>query len=236
MPGRIANDAPLKGVTGTHFPRHATKPCSFSFDRMWNWILQHAAVVQAIVSLITAAVWITYLHVFLESMRHGRKSEILITRGGDRDLSGRILVSNLGLEPIYILDIMLAGHTKSQGKALSIADRTEIKPSDRTSTDRATLQQPLKSGEYVEIGTIDTLLDRAAHQSQSSRSDPDLTCIELTVVAVTAAASGIVAARRIFDIQHLDNRLILRPRTLYAEQIRSRQGLRRIERQLVDLM
>ena len=196
--------------------------------------MQHAAVVQAIVGLITAAIWITYLHVFLESMRHGRKSEILITLGGDRGLSGRILISNLGLEPIYILDIMLTSHTNSTGKTLSVADRTEIELSKQTSTEHATLQRPLKSGEYVEIGTINTLLDRAARRSQSSRSDGDLTCIGITVAAVTAAASGIVAARRVFDIQHLDDRLILRPRTLYAEQIRSRQGRQKIERLLAD--
>jgi hypothetical protein len=201
---------------------------------MWNWITQNAAVVQAVVGLITAAVWITYLHVFLESMRHGRKSEILITLGGDRSLSGRILISNLGLEPIYILDIMLTSYTKSAGKTLSVADRTEIEPSAQTSTERATLQRPLKSGEYVEIGTIDTLLDRAARRLQTSRSDGDLTCIDITVAAVAAAASGIVAARRVFDIQHLDDRLVLRPRTLYAEQIRRRQGRQKIERLLAD--
>lgn len=203
---------------------------------MWNWILQHAAVVQAIVGLVTAAVWITYLHVFVESMRRGRRSEILITLGGDRGLAGRMLISNLGLEPIYILDIMLTYHTKTAEKTVSVADRTEVDPSERTSTERATLQRPLKSGEYVEIGTIDTLLDRAARGAHDGRSDLDLTGIGITVAAVTAAASGIVAARRIFDIQHGDDRLTLRPRTLYAEQIRKRRGRLRIERLLAGLL
>lgn len=203
---------------------------------MWNWILQNAAVVQAIVGLITAAVWITYLHVFVESMRRGRRSEILITLGGDRGLSGRMLVSNLGLEPIYVLDIMLTVHAKSGRRSLSVADRTEIAPSEQTSTDRATLQQPLKSGEYVEIGTIDILLDRAARRFRTARQDPDLACIEVAVAAVTAAASGIVAARRVFDVEHSKDGLTLRPKTLYAEQIRNRRGRRRIERQLADTL
>lgn len=201
---------------------------------MWDWFLEHAAVVQAIVGLITAVVWITYLHVFVESMRRGRRSEILITLGGDRGLSGRILISNLGLEPIYILDIMLTSHTKRERKTFSVVDRTEVDPSEQTSTDRATLQRPLKSGEYVEIGTVDTLLNRAAWSQQSGRSDLGLSHIVITVAAVTAAASGIVAARRVFDIQHQGDRLIFRPRTLYARQIRTRRGRRSIERQLAD--
>jgi hypothetical protein len=89
---------------------------------------------------------------------------------------------------------------------------------------QATLQQPLKSGEYVEIGTIDILLDRATWCSQTERRDPDLACIEITVVAVTAAAFGIVAARRAFGMEQPGGRMIIRPKTLYAEQIRTRRG------------
>jgi hypothetical protein len=217
-------------------PQGATNPWQTPFSGMWNWILQHAAVVQAIVGLVTAAVWITYLNVFVESMRRQRRSEILITLGGDRGVDGRVLVSNLGLEPIYILDIMLTYYKGSETKTLSVADRTEIAPIKQTTTDRATLQRPLKSGEFVEIGTIDTLLNRVASRVAAPRHDLDLTCLEITVAAVTAAASGIVAARRIFDIQHVEGRLVVRPKTLYAEQIRKRRGRKRIERQLIDAL
>jgi hypothetical protein len=203
---------------------------------MWNWILQHAAVVQAVVGLVTAAVWITYLNVFIESMRRQRRSEILITLGGHRGLSGRILVSNLGLEPIYILDIMLTHRTGTGETTASVTDRTEVDPSELTNFDRATLQRPLKSGEYVEIGTIDNMLERAAHRLEGARSDPDLSCIEITVAAVTAAESSIVAARRSFDVRHESDHFLLRPRTLYAEQIRGKRGRRRIERQLTDML
>lgn len=80
------------------------------------------------------------------------------------------------------------------------------------------------------------MLDRAATRLDRGRSDPDLSCLELTVAAVTAAESSIVAARRIFDIRHEGGRVLLRPRTLYAEQIRGRRGRQRIERQLTDLL
>ncbi|WP_189654962.1 hypothetical protein [Paracoccus mutanolyticus] len=62
------------------------------------------------------------------------------------------------------------------------------------------------SADYVEIGTLDTLLNRVAGRLPGRRGDTDPTRIEITVAAITAAASGIVAARRVFDIRHLDDR------------------------------
>lgn len=197
---------------------------------MWNWVLQHASVVQAVIALVTAGVWIVYLHVFVESLRRQRRSEILITMGGERGLGGRVLISNLGLEPIYVLDILLGRSTDSAEDLVSVIDKTEGGASG--SARGATLQRPLKSGEHIDIGTIDDLLDRAAWGPRRGRSDGDLSRIEITVAAVTAAASGIVAARRAFAVQHRDGQLILRPQTLYAEQIRGREGRRRIENQL----
>lgn len=199
---------------------------------MWNWVLQHASVVQAIIGLVTAGVWVVYLHVFVESLRRQRRSEILITLGGNRGLGGRVLISNLGLEPIYVLDILLGRSTASAEDVASVIDRTESGPSECVKD--ATLQQPLKSGEYIEIGTINDLLDRAAQDPRPGRRDADLARIEIIVAVVTATASGIVAARRAFAVRHRDNQLVLRPQTLYAEQIRGRRDRRRIEAQLAD--
>lgn len=203
---------------------------------MVDWIVQHAAVLQALVGLVTAAIWITYLHVFVASLHRQRRSEILITMGGSRGLSGRVLVSNLGLEPIYVLDVMLR-HCGSGGDPIvSIADRTEVDPAEHTSSDRATLQRPLKSGEHVEIGTINDMLERVARHLGRDRDDAGLSRIEITVAAVTAAASSIVAARRVFEIRREGGRVMLRPTTLYARQIRGIRGRRRIERQLLEML
>jgi hypothetical protein len=204
---------------------------------MWEWITSNAAVMQAIIALVTAGVWITYLHVFVESLRRQRRSEILITMGGGRGLGSRVLVSNLGLEPIYILDVMLTLCSDAGERIVSVADRTELDPSrDDDGPGRATLQGPLKSGDYVETGTVDTLLDRAARTLGKGREDAELSRIEITIAAVTAAASGIVAARRVFDVRHRDEGTALQPRTIYAEQIRDRRGRRRIEDQLLKML
>lgn len=201
---------------------------------MWDWILQHSTVVQAMVGMVTALVWITYLHMFVAGMRRQRRTEILITLGGDRGLAGRIIISNLGLEPIYVLDVVLKIDAEGEESVVSVTDRAELHPSDRPSLDVATLQRPLKSGDHVEIGSIDDLLERASLRSERKRKDLDLTRIEITVAAVTAASSGIAAARRVFHVTNENNLLFLRSDKPWAEQIRNRHGRKAIIRQLSD--
>src|SRR5690606_7640698 len=106
----------------------------------------------------------------------------------------------------------------------SVTDRAELHPSDHPSLELATLQRPLKSGEHVEIGSLDELLERASRHGAFDRNDSELSHIEITVAAVTAAASSIVGARRVFRVQLADGLAQMRPTSLWAEQIRSGRG------------
>lgn len=199
---------------------------------MWAWIVQHSATLQVIVSLISAVVWLVYLRIFIESQRRQSRSEILITLGGERGLNADVLVSNLGLEPIYILDILLGVRTEAGDSIVSVADRTEADADGSGDRVRVSLQQPLKSGDHVGIGSIDDLFGRAARGLQVQRGAFRPTRVDITVAAVTAASSGIAAARRSFDVQHDGGATVLRPDTLHACQIRDLRGRRRVEKQL----
>ncbi|WCR12065.1 hypothetical protein JHW45_06905 [Paracoccus stylophorae] len=204
---------------------------------MFEWISDHSTFVQASVGIVTALVWVIYLHILVSGLRRQRRSEILITLAGARDLSGRILVSNLGFEPIYILDILLRSRAEADERTVSVAERTEVRFEDRTSSDQVTLQMPLKSGDFVDIGQFETLLRRARPSASQHGDASDLTHVEITVVAVTAATTSIVAARRGFGIERSGkDRISLRADSLYARQIRRRRERRRIERQLEDLL
>lgn len=203
---------------------------------MWEWIIAHSSVLQALVGLITAGIWITYLQVFVGSMRRHRRSEILITMGGDRGIGGRVLISNLGLEPIYILDVLFKNYRAADDPAISVVDRTETDPADLQNPIHSTLQCPLKSGEYVDLGSFSNVLDRAARRSGRERDDLELSQIEITVAAVTAAASTIVAARRRFTVAVIEDTVLLRPVSLYATQIRGWLGRRHVQRLLRNAM
>ena len=199
-----------------------------------EWVAEHESLVQAGVGIVTALVWVVYLHILVLDLRRQRRTEILITLGGPRGLAGRILICNLGFEPIYVLDVLLRSRTDDDHALVSIADRDD----DGGTQDPAmTMQTPLKTGEFVDIGCIGDLLDRAAARSRMVRDVSALTRVELTVAALTAATSSVVAAQRAFDISHdEEGGLYLHPISLYATQIRSRAGRRRIERQLQKML
>ncbi|MDO5759278.1 MAG: hypothetical protein Q4P24_17875 [Rhodobacterales bacterium] len=181
--------------------------------------------------IVTAVVWIVYLQIFVSSFRRQRRSEILIHTGGNR-VNPRIFVSNLGFEPIYTIEIVLGVTSSGERKEVSVIDRSEVDEHDLTSPAAATLQGPLASGEYVDIGSLEEVLQRARVNDCAAPATDQIERIEIQVAAITAATSSIVAAHREFDLAWSDGALRMTPRTLYAIQIRSWWGRRRIERNL----
>ncbi|CAM3558507.1 hypothetical protein PANO111632_21415 [Paracoccus nototheniae] len=199
---------------------------------MWDWVSDNSGLVQAAMAAVTAMVWVVYLHILVLGMRRQRRTEILIHLGGARDLSARILVSNLGLEPLYVLEIMLTVWTEAGQRISSVADRTEIARDQHESPREATLQGALKSGDHVDIGSVTDLLDRARHHSFDAIEPGDIRHLEITVAAITAADSSIAAATRRFQMRGQGDDLSLRPLNLAARQIRSRRQRRKIEAQM----
>ncbi|MBM3606711.1 MAG: hypothetical protein FJX25_19005 [Alphaproteobacteria bacterium] len=197
---------------------------------------ENSGLVQAAIAAVTAGVWIIYLHVIVSGLRRQRRTEILIHLGGARDLSARILVSNLGFEPIYILEIILTVWTAGGERMSSVADRTEIARDQHQTPREATLQGPMKSGESVDIGSVQNLLDRAKHSSFDTIDVTDVREVEITVAALTAADNQVAAASRKFLMQQGDQDICLRPRNLHATQIRSHWRRRQIEAQLKELL
>lgn len=199
---------------------------------MWNWLAQHAALVQVAVAAITALVWLVYLQILVSGLRRQRRTEILIHLGGSKDTDARVIVSNLGFEPIYVLEIILSVWSGDGERDTSVADRTEIARQDLDSPLESTLQGPLKSGEFVDIGSFENLLQRARWSLSDDLDLSDLDRVEVKVAAITAARSSIVAAYRQFRIDQRADGARIRPETLSARQIRSWWGRNRLRRQL----
>jgi len=62
--------------------------------------------------------------ILVSGQRRQRVTEILIHLGGSQFLDARAFVSNLGFEPIYILEILLTIWSTDGERETSIADRT----------------------------------------------------------------------------------------------------------------
>ena len=199
---------------------------------MWDWLAENSAPVQVVFGGITALVWIIYLQITVAGLRRQRRTEMLIHLGGGTGLDARTFVSNLGFEPIYLLEIMLTVWRSDGARETSIVDRTEVTKENLASPSDVTVQGPLKSGEYVDIGDFDTLLRRAEWRSAETLNLEQITKVQLKVAAISSASSTIMAAERAFDVVIEDGVSILPTQGLYAKQIRSFWARRGLEREL----
>ena len=201
---------------------------------MWDWLAQNSGLVQAAAGIVTAIVWVVYLQILVSGFRRQRRTEILIHLGGSRGLDARTIVSNLGFEPIYVLEITLTIWSDGEKYKTSIADRIELTEDELSTPSATTLQGPLKSGEFVDIGSFETILHRARHNTARDLGTGDIERVEILVAAITAASSAIVAARRQFEVDADQDACQLLPTTLYATQIRSWWGRKKLMRELQD--
>ena len=142
-----------------------------------------------------------------------------------------MLRRNLGLEPIYILDVLVDVCTDHGTERSVITDRSELSEEEVTNPTEATNQGPLTSGRFFNIGTFEELITRASGGNELPPPE-SLRWVQVTVIAATSAESSIAGACRKYAVQSEDGRVTLYPTTIIAEQIRSRNGKRKAIKQL----
>lgn len=197
-----------------------------------SWISEHSGAIQALFSGLTALIWVVYLHALLTNYARQRRPEILITYGAGRGLEARCFVTNLGLEPIYLMDAILEVATDDGICRASVSDREE---GGETLADpaQATNQGPLGSGGYRNIGTFKSLLERARQQDPGLPKVGDARSIAVTIIAATAARSSLSGAERKFVLTHgAGNGTRLNAASLTTRQIRSARDRRKLRREL----
>ncbi|MEI4473886.1 hypothetical protein [Frigidibacter sp. MR17.24] len=193
-----------------------------------DWIETHAALLQAAFSAVTALVWIVYLHGFLTSMGRHRRSEILVTSGAGRDLAARCFVANLGLEPIYVLDIQIE---VSQGALVWTMEVTDGDAAEATTEALVTAQGPLASGAHRDIGSFGTLIRRALAGARARAGEP--LQLSLLVIAATPGQAVLAAARRDYELSDpADPEARITARATGAHQIRGRRHQRGLRQRL----
>ncbi|MGR3562574.1 MAG: hypothetical protein ACU0FH_03770 [Heliomarina sp.] len=197
---------------------------------MLEFIRQNSELMQIGASLTTTLVWLVYLHVLLRGFREQRRSSVLINRGGGEDIDARCLVSNMGAQPAYLLDVLACIETDEGADVSSVVDRRELRREELERATEMTGQGPLPSGGYVDIGSFKDIAKRA--DSDIRLDDMSRRTIKLIAVAATNQASHIVAAVREFDLVPEDNSVSVRPRSLEAKQLRSRRSRKQVRKAL----
>lgn len=198
-----------------------------------EWVAQHSPVLQVFLNGLMVLIWILYLQIFLTSFRRQRRPDILITVGAGVGLKARCFVTNLGLEPVYLLDLLVEIETEEGMQQARITDRTELSDEELKNPAEATNQGPLKSGEFIDIGSFETLVKRASSEDHPFRPGADVFSIEITALIATATTSSLAGASRKYVVRcDEDGRIQLFPTNIIATQIRSRAGQRRLRKKL----
>lgn len=197
---------------------------------MLGWINSNAESLQVGVGMVSALVWVIYLHLLLLAHRRQQKTVILINRGGSRNQAARCLVSNMGAQPLYVLDVIATLDFGDTTQDVRVTDREEMRQDQAGSPSELTNQGPVDSGSFVDIGSFADMLGRAERQLGQSTAINDVDGLTVTVVAASNQARYLVAAERHFRVIADDDmdhpRLV--PTQVMARQITSRRERRRI--------
>ncbi|SFJ25131.1 hypothetical protein SAMN05216258_12111 [Albimonas pacifica] len=212
---------------------------------MIQWISEHSTLVQIAVQVVTAAVWIVYLHLLLAGFRRQRRSNLLISRAAGDDDRAHLLVSNLGAEPIDVVSVIADLEFERPGRGVGHGPRWETRSavaSDRNSDSRrargdglqATRKGPLASGECRDLGSFRDLMDSAIDDLglEGEAGAGELRRATLTVAAESGRDALLVAGRQVFSVVHLEGRRAWLPRRARTEQIRGRRARRELARRL----
>ncbi|MFW8595295.1 hypothetical protein [Cribrihabitans neustonicus] len=204
---------------------------------MWSWIQENSATLQLVVSLLTAFVWIAYLHVFVSSYQRQTRSSLLISGEGPHGLKGRCVISNMGSEPAFLMDVLAEFETADKKFTASVIDRAELWESEEGTSDGISAQGPMLSGSYVDIGSFEDVLDRAKRKFNSEDFTRNVSTLRLIAIAATSQARDLAAACRCFEFVFDDGGDVsrIRPIEISAEQIRSRRKRRKLRSLLEEI-
>ncbi|WP_121062601.1 hypothetical protein [Chachezhania antarctica] len=200
---------------------------------MLDVIKSNIGLFQLATSVVVILVWLVYLNIFLKDFRQQRRSSLLITRGGADDITARCLVSNMGAQPAYLLDVLACFDTPDGPVFASVVDRSELRQDQVDLPSELTGQGPIASGGFVDIGSFRDVAGRALDGSGFRVNDCD--DLKLVAVATTNQAQRLVAAVRDFGFDHDGDTVHVAPRAVEARQIRSRRDQRRIRKVLSAL-
>ena len=185
-----------------------------------DWIRSNTELLQVALATLSAVVWLAYLQIFYLGFRRQRQSVVMINRGAADDQRARLIVSNMGTEPVYIFALMARIKVEGRSYHAAVTDRDELTLEDLDIPLKRTIQGPLKSGEYVDVGSFADLVWRAKHRLKFADKD-DVDEIEITVGAASGHASKLVVARRTFERRDDGETVSFVPTTILTKQIRT---------------
>lgn len=199
---------------------------------MMEWLSANSDALSVITSAILALIWIAYLQMFFQQMRRNRRPVILISRSAGRGPDARIFVSNMGAEPIYLVNLIADIETEKVSAVAIITDHDDISGEETGNPAEATNEGPLGSGQYLDAGSFNHLMSRIAEHANPQIDVEEVTRITLTVAASTGHSTRIAGGRRSFAIGRGNDDIVFQPETFDTYQLRGPLTRHRLRKRL----
>jgi hypothetical protein len=188
---------------------------------MLDWIAANSSPLQLAISLATAVIWMAYLHILWLNFRRQRQAVILISRSIALDENAHCFVTNMGAEPIYLMEVMARVKTEKRTYTVKITEREEIPLEDLEDPLARTNQGPIKSGEFVDIGSFLDILHRADARVGTEGLFHEVLEMQIIVAAADGHASHLIGASHTFTAEWKNGKPYFMPATLMTRQIRN---------------
>lgn len=197
-----------------------------------EWIGEHAQTLTLLASLVTLVVWIFYLNLFWMNYRRQLRANLVIGRGAGTGLDSLCIVGNMSAEPVFVEGVIIFAEENGRRWAKAITDFSDLARKNGA-TDRPEREGPLKSGDYITLGTFRCLV-RLADPRRSAADELTIEAIEVWVVADFSSENDLFFARRRFLVGHRGSMVVFRPSGLETRRITRPRERREVERLLQE--
>ncbi|QGZ31856.1 hypothetical protein [Stutzerimonas stutzeri] len=213
---------------------------------MIEWLKNNHQLISLAISASTLLVWVFYAQLLLLNFRRQRKPSLIINRGAGKGLGSLCLISNMSAEPMFINQLVVCIETSAGPLELDVTDiwksiDNEADASPDLLIHQTTHQGPLRSGEFIHIGTFQGMLRNVAerHDIELDGHKPvgDLRFRSLEVRAVAFYGPerhpiGVLRRFRLDDSHGSECMLV--PESPFTQQLLSRRSRRRVRRWLSE--
>lgn len=222
-----------------------------------DWLSQHHDSVTALTSLGTLLIWLIYAQLLYKGYRRQRRPRLIINRGKRKDINALCIISNMSAEPVFI-EYIVAELETSRGRIVmdvtdfergsegaSEGDKQEgVRHEPEQIPERVrdnTRQGPLQPGDFLHIGTFETIVRRIANNAnitmQGGRPSGDVEFQRLTIqlIGIYGPEDLPMGAERSFRLYADGNGCELAPESWDTKHMNSRRQRHKLRAKLEQL-
>lgn len=208
-----------------------------------QWISNNSAFLNVLINAGMLLVWLFYAQLLLSNFRRGRRAKLIIDQGTGRGLNSLCLIANMSSDAVFIQVIVAALYNKEDRISRDI---TDVKVRNRGEADEGqegvheqqaqTIQGPLQSGSYLDIGTFGEIVDSVMNKRNRPQDGErewyaDRYSLELTVITTFGPENQPIGMRRCFEFSRAESgEQLVRATTIETKRMagpRDRRQMRR---------